>query len=525
MKAVLVALPVALAACAAGESCPGGLFDCAGTCVDLGFDNLNCGSCGSTCDSGEVCAEGTCTLECPEGDSICSGTCRDLSRDDLNCGACGNACPAGERCLDGACTLDCPDGYSECSGICRDLENDPSSCGSCGNACSAGMVCSSGSCTFTCPDPYVDCSGSCADLEVDHGNCGACGTACGPGEICTGGDCVTSCYEGLSMCSGSCADLMRDPSNCGSCGRACDPGEVCYDGACTASCPGGFTDCSGSCRDLDSDRLNCGACGNACASGEVCEGGSCAVMCVAPLVDCSGVCSDTGSDPDNCGSCGHACASVEACVDGTCESLSARTVLVYYDSFTTGQEPAERAATRLGWPVTATNSSTTFASSYDTSTWGVVVIDVPGSAIPTDVRTRVLDRLSTGGQLIFSWWDLDTDSSLASSLGVSTTTYSTPNPVYPTSGASVNFFTSGETFPVPLTSSDDAGDNGDYLALTSGGEIVCSAGSSTGSNLLAITHSGSVLVLGFLPWDYKGTDNDSDTVPDMTEMFVNMLRY
>jgi hypothetical protein len=104
-------------------------------------------------------------------------------------------------------------------------------------------------------------------------------------------------------------------------------------------------------------------------------------------------------------------------------------------------------------------------------------------------------------------------------------TYSTPQTIYPRTGASVNFFTSGETIPVPLTASHDAGDNGDYLTPTAGGELVCSAGSAMGNGVLAITNSRRTLVLGFLPWDFQSTNNDADTNPDMVELFMNMLRY
>ena len=91
-------------------------------------------------------------------------------------------------------------------------------------------------------------------------------------------------------------------------------------------------------------------------------------------------------------------------------------MLVYYDSFTTSTEPAERAATALGWTVTATNNGTTFASNYDAGGWNVIVIDIPGSSIPTDVRSRVLTAISAGLKVIFSWWSLNTDAHLRSCL-------------------------------------------------------------------------------------------------------------
>jgi hypothetical protein len=41
---------------------------------------------------------------CPAGETMCGGACVDLLFDDLNCGACGAACAAGQTCLRGVCT-------------------------------------------------------------------------------------------------------------------------------------------------------------------------------------------------------------------------------------------------------------------------------------------------------------------------------------------------------------------------------------------------------------------------------------
>lgn len=42
----------------AAAGCPAGLTDCSGACVDLNWDNNNCGSCGSYCADG--CSYGSC---------------------------------------------------------------------------------------------------------------------------------------------------------------------------------------------------------------------------------------------------------------------------------------------------------------------------------------------------------------------------------------------------------------------------------------------------------------------------------
>ncbi len=86
-------------------TCSQGLTDCLlGTCSDLLIDENNCGSCGSSCNPGEICNTGTCTLNCQTGLNNCGGVCRDLSSDRNHCGDCGTLCGAGEICVGGVCT-------------------------------------------------------------------------------------------------------------------------------------------------------------------------------------------------------------------------------------------------------------------------------------------------------------------------------------------------------------------------------------------------------------------------------------
>ncbi len=79
---------------------------CAGGCVDLTADPLNCGSCGTTCPSGGTCVAGQCV--CPDGLQLCGGACVETAINSLNCGACGVACGAGEGCFSGQCADHCP---------------------------------------------------------------------------------------------------------------------------------------------------------------------------------------------------------------------------------------------------------------------------------------------------------------------------------------------------------------------------------------------------------------------------------
>ena len=140
--------------------------------------------------------------------------------------------------------------------------------------------------------------------------------------------------------------------------------------------------------------------------------------------------SDAGVNPD----------AVESCLDGidtncdgsgdeTCTSCADLSVIAYYDSFSS--PPLAAAAAGLGMTVSATDSSSTFSSSYALSTWDVLIVDVPGSGVPTEVQTAMATQLASGDGLIFSYWYLNGDTTLQTTLGVRVTrSFSTPLPLY-----------------------------------------------------------------------------------------------
>ncbi|MFO0651193.1 MAG: MXAN_6577-like cysteine-rich protein [Polyangiales bacterium] len=259
---------------------------------------------------------------CQAGLTACGSVCRDLQTDNSNCGACGRTCPSGNVCVSGSCSLTCASGFANCSGVCRDLQTDNNNCGACARACSSGQVCLSGTCTISCPAGQSACGSSCFDLTSDRNHCGTCTTVCPSGQVCASSTCVTSCTAGLTACGTSCVDLTSDRTHCGTCTTVCPTGQSCVSGACTLVCPSGQSNCSGTCRDLASDNNNCGACGTVCPAGQVCSSRSCVVTCAASLTNCSGSCVNVNTDPANCGACGRVCASVPnaapTCGAGVC---------------------------------------------------------------------------------------------------------------------------------------------------------------------------------------------------------------
>lgn len=108
------------------EDCNDQDDDCDGQ-IDEGFDvssdRANCGGCGQSCSSDELCCGGQCLAMDVAGDSgcpscstenpcaeaalCCGGACRDLQHDRRHCGACGHSCEQAERCCDGACKTSC----------------------------------------------------------------------------------------------------------------------------------------------------------------------------------------------------------------------------------------------------------------------------------------------------------------------------------------------------------------------------------------------------------------------------------
>jgi hypothetical protein len=149
--------------------------------------------------------------QCPEGEMRCAGACVSIDTDELNCGACGARCSELQECADGHCR--CFAGLDAVGDLCLDLANDPANCGNVGIVCPSG-VCRDGACTIVCSGGLVACGNTCADLANDEANCGECFHVCGRDKLCLdarcrdydwgcdgcGDDKVCCPYEGTSIC-------------------------------------------------------------------------------------------------------------------------------------------------------------------------------------------------------------------------------------------------------------------------------------------------------------------------------------
>jgi hypothetical protein len=226
-----------------GSSGTGGNTTTGGT-NDAGPCPNGCPMAHWTCDP----SAGQCV--CVPNYSICGTSCVDLGADDANCGSCGTTCDrsTGYFCANGACTCGVgnfglcplPDGGT----VCTDPNADPRNCGGCGNDCSS-LQCINGFCA--CASPLAECDRPglryCADLSRDIDNCGTCSKLCGDSSVpkhtrevywqCVspnGGPGFCACNSGFTPCQAKttspveCVDISTDAQNCGACSVVCDAG-------------------------------------------------------------------------------------------------------------------------------------------------------------------------------------------------------------------------------------------------------------------------------------------------------------
>ncbi|MBM4371499.1 MAG: hypothetical protein FJ098_07580, partial [Deltaproteobacteria bacterium] len=345
------------------------VIDCAGLCFGKECGPSGCGSSCGSCESEEVCIEGTCCLPDCEG--------RECGDDGCG-GSCGAECPVGQGCSEAGqcCAPDCVGrqcGTDGCGGTCGSCTEGICLNGVCIYGCSGVTLqgcclgedaarCSSGELTLTeCSsdaacgwkpsvggyfcyhghggeedpsgtypiDCEIDCSQNCLGKECGSDGCGegTCGE-CPAGDICVGGQCCTPDCEGKEC----------GPDGCGGDCWYCDPDEqeVCQDGTCvpswgckntsTAGCPGcACEECvcaleptcclwewSYGCALVCEDECGgCAACEPDC-TGAVCGSDGCGGSCggCPPGYGCSeGQCCEQACEGKACGpdGCGGTC--------------------------------------------------------------------------------------------------------------------------------------------------------------------------------------------------------------------------
>jgi hypothetical protein len=214
---------------------------CGGVCTSL-LETSNCGSCGNTCQAGDLCCGGVCipSLD-PNNCGACDVTCDSCesciviaSTGIIRCvNACGNGITThiGSVCVDGECV--CPSGQVPC----QDFKDENQTL-YCADPLTDDICCGVGPERVRCPEDLVGSICVNGDCVCPDGNRPCGGTCCPNDSVCSDFGCG-QCAEGQVPCNDRCVDLATDTANCGACGTACDAGSLCVDGVCQASGGGG----------------------------------------------------------------------------------------------------------------------------------------------------------------------------------------------------------------------------------------------------------------------------------------------
>ncbi len=288
-----------------GGDCPPDRKLCDGACVPLDLPGYGCArdtcapcdltNASAKCEAG-ACAVDICVGSFADCDLLPDNGCEVNLNSSAQCGVCGVTCPTGQVCNGGQCADGCG-ALRDCDGGCVDVMNDVAHCGGCGARCAeappgaTALGCSNGSCS--CPNgrsgcdlPNSDGLVACVDLTKEPRACGSCSHACEPGEGCAQSQCTPApgCAFGLADCGGACVSLESNPLHCGSCGNACPTGTACRQGSCEAvnGCTSPYKSCTtGTGAEVTAcfhplfDSANCNSCGIACGGGQACVGGVC----------------------------------------------------------------------------------------------------------------------------------------------------------------------------------------------------------------------------------------------------------
>jgi hypothetical protein len=214
-------------------------------------------------------------------------------------------------------------------------------------------------------------------------------------------------------------------------------------------------------------------------------------------------------------------------IDEDCPTCDDLQIVQYYDSFTAGSTAMDKAKAIVGFTLSSSSSESTFTSAYDGGVWDVVVIDVPGSTLPSGVEDRVEDAIADGTIVLFSYWYLRAPNPghhprrHGGQQASRRPCRSPPPPAAPCGR-------SPRPCPAPSTTTPhDAGINGVVLSpidAATSETLAIYSGDATKDAIMA-TFDGQVIINGHLPWDYQSTDDDTDGLKDMAELYANELAW
>ena len=235
---------------------------------------------------------------------------------------------------------------------------------------------------------------------------------------------------------------------------------------------------------------------------------------------------------------------VEICYDGidnNCDTVSGEgcvscgdlEILAYVDWDSYGATyPIEAATTALGASLTflTYNEETQFAKDIASAWADVVVFDSAWYDLDTHHSGTILpgaveDAVTSGALLIFDYWDLTNNPSMAESVGVdSGSSFSSTRPMYGVEGSPI--WSAVETLPEPTTGTDELNIDGQINTGidTATSQVLATFDDSKSTPAIVSTLDGQIIVNGYSPIEYQ-VDTDDDDLREAAELYVNEIAW
>lgn len=174
-------------------------------------------------------------------------------------------------------------------------------------------------------------------------------------------------------------------------------------------------------------------------------------------------------------------------------------LILHFDDFTGGGNQVGAAISSLGLSSTVTGHSS-FSVDVASAAWDLVVVDISGLSISSANVSALSTYVAGGGAAIMSYWNLNSDSTLAAVFESSVaSSFNSPLSLFDW-GLSSELFSAPNSVTSPVTFGPEfLGDNGDRLNAVGGGVAVAgfSSAPSAGQAGVILGNSGRTIVNGF----------------------------
>lgn len=177
-----------------------------------------------------------------------------------------------------------------------------------------------------------------------------------------------------------------------------------------------------------------------------------------------------------------------------------------------------------GYSVTSAPDAAAFEAGLATAS--VAIVELSSTILPSSTQSALAAFITSGGQAIVAYHDLDGAPGLQAALGVSASApHTTARHIFRSPTTAPDLFNFRRNLATVITATDVAADNGHQLTLTGTGSLPVRFDTASGPGAVAVTNAGRSIANGFAPDDITTADVDGDGILDGRELYENQLAY